>query len=107
MDGDERITPQDIASNIQARRRAEEITQEQLGEFGKGSGWPVSTIWGSPDAAPYGIAFCHRIDGERVSVVYENTQYILNFRVINTAVPPSISTLPGKSLTTWTKWSRN
>ena len=86
MDGDERLTPQDVASNIQARRRAEEITQEQLGEFGKRSGWSVSTIWGAPDSAPYGIAFYHRIDGERVSVVYQNMQYKLSFDVINTTV---------------------
>ena len=57
MNNSEEPTPQDVADNIRAMRRAEEITQEHFGEFAAQPGWTVTTVWQSADAAPYGVAY--------------------------------------------------
>ena len=41
MSGSEDLTPQDVADNIRAMRRAEEVTQEQSGAFAAQPGWTV------------------------------------------------------------------
>ncbi len=67
MSGSEDLTPQEMADNIRAMRRAEEVTQEQSGAFAAQPGWTVSTTWISDYAAPHGAAFHHGIarrDGE-------------------------------------------
>ena len=81
MSGSEDLTPQDVADNIRAMRRAEEITQEQSGAFAAQPGWTVSAIWISDYAAPHGAAFHHRIAHETVRVTFENMRYRLAFSV--------------------------
>ena len=69
MDHGEDLTPQDVADNIRAMRRAEEITQERFGEFAAQPGWSVVTVWQSEDAAPYGVAFYNGLAGEVIGFV--------------------------------------
>ena len=78
MSGSEDLTPQDVADNIRAMRRAEEITQERFGAFAAQPGWTVSTMW---KAAPHGAAFHHGIAHETVRVTFENMRYRLAFSV--------------------------
>jgi DNA-binding transcriptional regulator YiaG len=41
VSGNEDLTPQEMADNIRAMRRAEEVTQEQFGAFAAQPGWTV------------------------------------------------------------------
>ena len=77
MSGSEDLTPQDVADNIRAMRRAEEITQEQSGAFAAQPGWTVPAIW----ISDYGAAFHHGIADETVRVAFENMRYRLAFSV--------------------------
>ena len=81
MSGNEDLTPQEMADNIRAMRRAEEITREQSGAFAAQPGWAASTIWSSDYAAPHGAAFHHGIARETVRVTLENMRYRLAFSV--------------------------
>ena len=81
MSGSEDLTPQDVADNIRAMRRAEEVTREQSGAFAAQPGWTVSTMWISDYAAPHGAAFHHGIADETVRVTFENIRYRLAFSV--------------------------
>ena len=81
MSGSEDLTPQDVADNIRAMRRAEEVTQERFGAFAAQPGWTVSTMWISDYAAPHGAAFHHGIARETVRVAFENMRYRLAFSV--------------------------
>ena len=79
MSDGEDLTAEDVADNIRAMRRAEEITQERFGEFAAQPGWTVITVWQSEYAAPYGVAFYYGIAGETVQVNYGNMRYRLTF----------------------------
>ena len=81
MSGSEDLTPQDVADNIRAMGRAEEVTQEQSGGFAAQPGWTVPAIWISDYAAPHGAAFHHGIARESVTVTFENMRYRLAFSV--------------------------
>ena len=81
MSGNEDLTPQEMADNIRAMRRAEEVTQEQSGAFAVQPGWTVPAIWISDYAAPHGAAFHHGIARESVTVTFENMRYRLAFSV--------------------------
>ena len=81
VSGSEDLTPQDVADNMRAMRRAEEVTQEQSGAFAAQPGWTASTIWSSDYAAPHGAAFYHGIADETVRVTFENMRYRLAFSV--------------------------
>ena len=81
MSGSEDLTPQDVADNIRAMRRAEEITQEQSGAFAAQPGWTVPAMWIPDYAAPHGVAFHHGIADETVRFTFENMRYRLAFSV--------------------------